>query len=103
MNPMAGLLIRVPASAGTRAVEAEVKALRLLVQPQAADALLAADPAVLEPAERRGDRQLLVSVDPYRARVEPACHAPRAAIVRGPDAGGESVRRIVGLPHQVLL
>ena len=34
---------------------------------------------------------------------EPAGDAPCAPIVRRPDAGSQSVRRIVGLPDQIVL
>ena len=61
-----------------------------------ASALLAAQAAVAPAAEGRGDRELLVGVDPDRAGLHRAAQAPGALEVAAPDAGGQPVHRLVG-------
>ena len=64
---------------------------------------LAAETALLEAAERQPMTEHAVVVDPDGAGPQPRIIAVRAADALRPDAGGESVGRVVGDPHRLLL
>src|SRR5215218_511961 len=57
---------------------------------------------VLEAAVRHLGHQRDVGVDPHTAEVQPLGHPHRAAVVLGPDRGGQAVLHAVG-PAQCLL
>ncbi len=64
---------------------------------------LAAEPALLEAAERRRDPHGAVRVDREHAGVERTGDAERSGSVARPDRAGEAVDRVVGDPHGVRL
>src|SRR5262245_1901335 len=70
-------------------------ALHLRVTVARVHAQLAAEPRLLEPAERRLDAYGRVRVDREHARVGPTRDAQRARSVAGPDRAREPVRRVV--------
>src|SRR6478735_10706833 len=103
---MPSTLMMVVLSVGPRQrllVGAPVHALLLHVLEDALAALLAAEAAVAPAAERGRDRELLVGVDPDRARLHRAPEPPGALEVTAPDAGGQRVDAVVGLPDQLFL
>src|SRR5690606_24786170 len=101
MNPSCVVSAAILLSSWLVSARRDVDRLRLLVQAHAADPLLSAEPAVLEAAERRRDRQLLVGVDPDRAGGQSARDPPGTSEIPGPDAGGQAIDAVVGLGDQV--
>src|SRR2546421_7697399 len=59
-------------------------------------------PGVLEPAVRHLGHQRDVAVDPDAAEVQPAGHPHGAAVVAGPDRGGQAVLDAVGPVHRLV-
>src|SRR6188508_2028550 len=66
-------------------------------------AVLAAEPALPEPAERGVGAEHAVGVDPHRARAELGGHPVRPLHVAGPHGTGEAVRGVVGELERLLL
>src|SRR5262249_21484464 len=84
-----------------RLIHPPVQALLMLVLQDAEPALFSPNATLLDPAEWRRDRKLLVSVDPHRACLEGTRHAPCAFVIAGPDAGGETVDAVVRSRDQI--
>src|SRR6185436_9420318 len=112
MNPTTGLFVSAFISCPVqwrrcmrsceRGVKAPVQTLDLLVQAQPTDALFAPETTVFETAERRGNGELRVGVNPHRSGIQPASNAPGALIVAGPDSRRQPVYRVVCLRDKIV-
>src|SRR5262245_21241874 len=91
INPVGSRLIRLPPSNSFRPgqrrfVHPPVQTLLMLVLHDAEPTLLCPNATLLDPAEWRRDRKLLVGVDPHRACLEGTRHTPRALVIAGPNS-----------------
>lgn len=64
---------------------------------------LAAPAGLLVAAERQGRVEDVVAVDPHGSGLQPGGEFMRLADIVGPDAGGETIDRVVGLFHQFVV
>ena len=82
---------------GLADVDAGHRSLTLQVGLQAVAAALAAVARLLVAAERAGRVELVERVGPHHAGAQLVGHPQDARALVGPDAGGQAVRRVVGL------
>src|SRR6266496_2956648 len=101
--------VTVTRSAMVRSKEAEgfgavahQQVLRLLIVIQHHSVGLATDPGLLVPAECRVSRIEVIAIGPHSPSLDLAAQPVRGGSIPSPDAGAQSVERVVGQGDRLL-